>query len=73
MERVEWLAVEILSLMRDLLRTGHSEYASSLEDELQESADNISLRITWSPHKMEFDGYQMRSTMSGANDRADFS
>ena len=30
MERVEWLAVEILSLMRDLLRTRHSEYASSL-------------------------------------------
>jgi hypothetical protein len=73
MARMEWLCLQILVRLRHMLEGdpgGAALVASSLGH--TDPATPLKLHVAWGTHKMEFDGFQMKSNAAGANERADF-
>jgi len=72
MGRMEWLAFEsIMALKKQLNDKDRTFWTQFLQLQLR-ADDRVEFDIGFGPHKMEYDGLEMQSTMAGANDRADF-
>ena len=68
MQRAEWLALEVIILVKQLLE----QDPGLVDAAFRANGQNVQLDIAWVPHKMQFDGFDMSSTAPGSNHRAEF-
>ena len=68
MQRAEWLALEVIILVKQLLE----QNPRLVDAAMGANGQDVQLHIAWAPHKMQFDGFDMSSSAPGSNDRADF-
>jgi len=68
MQRAEWLALEVIILVKQLLE----QNPRLVDAAMGANGQDVQLYIAWAPHKMQFDGFDMSSSAPGSNHRADF-
>ena len=72
MGRMEWLCLQILVEVYAVLYEDDKALLQDTAALLGCQAGELNLDICWAPHKLSHDGFNMRATACGANDRADF-